>query len=519
MPERPSFVVFMTDQQRADHAGFGGNTILQTPNLDALAARGMVFDRTYVATPICMPNRSSILTGRMPSAHGTRYNGIPLDWDINTFVRRLRAAGYRTGLVGKAHFQNLGDRPDYLQEVYRGHPREEGQLRAWPQGWDRYELQARYRQEDVEIPPNFYGFDYADLAVNHADYVSGHYLRWLMSHGVNPETMTGPGNAAQVADEWWQIYKPQLPVDLYPTSYIAMRAQEFITDAARGEQPFFLLCSFPDPHHPFTPPGGYWDMYSPGEMPLPETFWDAHERSVPHVANLAAQRGTQTAGMAPFAPTPVQYRRAVAAEYGALSLIDTAIGDVLATVSRHGLGEHTTTMFTSDHGDMFGDHGVMLKGRMHYEACVRVPLAIAGPGIAPGRTRSLASSLDLAPTILDLAGVAGYEGIQGASLRPLLSGAASSVRDAVYIEEDAIAALPVTGRPPRMRTIITDEGRLTRYLHADFGEVFATGSDPWELDNRYAQPGGHALQDRLSEQLFEQMLSHTDHSRHPTHMA
>lgn len=519
MSQRPSFVLFMTDQQRGDHAGFGGNTVLQTPNLDAIAERGLVFDRTYVATPICMPNRSSILTGRMPSDHGTRYNGIPLDWDVNTFARRLRAEGYRTGLIGKAHLQNIGNRPEYLRQVYRDHPAEEGVGRAWRAGWDRYELEARYRQEDVEVPRDFYGFDYVDLAINHADYASGHYLRWLMSQGVNPDTMTGPSNAAKVADEWWQIYKPQLPADLYPTSYIAMRAQQFLDNAAQHDQPFFLLCSFPDPHHPFTPPGAYWNMYSPNEIPLPETFWDKHERSVPHVANLAAQRGTQRAEMTPFAPTPQQYRRAAAAEYGALSLIDTSIGDVLSSLSRHGMAEQTTVMFTSDHGDMFGDHGVMLKGRMHYDACIRVPLVIASPRTVPGRTRALASSVDLAPTILDLAGVAPYEGIQGVSLRPLLTRSATTVRDAVYIEEDAIAPLPSTGLPPRMRTIVTDEGRLTRYMGAEFGELFSAGEDPHELHNRYAQPGGRALQDKLSEQLFQQMLCHTGHPRHPTHMA
>ena len=104
----PNIVLIVTDQHRADHFGFGGNATVQTPHLDALAARGAVFDRAYVANPICMPNRASILTSRVPSVHGSRYNGIPLVWNSNTFVRRLAAAGYATSLVGKAHFQNMG---------------------------------------------------------------------------------------------------------------------------------------------------------------------------------------------------------------------------------------------------------------------------------------------------------------------------------------------------------------------------------------------------------------------------
>ena len=99
----PNVLLIITDQQRGDHTGFGGNQVLKTPKLDALAARGMRFDRAFVANPICMPNRSTIFTGRLPSVHGTRYNGIPLDWSANTFARVLRGAGYDTAYFGKCH--------------------------------------------------------------------------------------------------------------------------------------------------------------------------------------------------------------------------------------------------------------------------------------------------------------------------------------------------------------------------------------------------------------------------------
>src|SRR3990170_1166170 len=103
-----NFLVFLTDQQRADHTGFGGNPDVLTPNLDSLAAGSVVFDRAYVASPACMPNRASLMTGRVPSAHGTRVNGISLDWDAATFVRALCAEGWRTVHVGKLHLQDMG---------------------------------------------------------------------------------------------------------------------------------------------------------------------------------------------------------------------------------------------------------------------------------------------------------------------------------------------------------------------------------------------------------------------------
>ena len=104
----PNFLFLITDQHRPDHTGFGGNPIIETPNLDALAAHGTVFDRDFVSNPICMPNRSTIMTGRMPSVHGTRFNGVSLDWRANTFVKALRKSGYRTTHIGKSHLQTMG---------------------------------------------------------------------------------------------------------------------------------------------------------------------------------------------------------------------------------------------------------------------------------------------------------------------------------------------------------------------------------------------------------------------------
>lgn len=521
-PERKAplnFLFIMTDQQKADHVGFGGNPVLRTPNLDRLASRGMVFERAYVANPICMPNRASILTGRHPSVHGTRFNGIPLDRDAHTFVRVLREHGYRTGLVGKAHFQNIGDVPRKIRDSL---PRDKDDAvrRDWPAGWDAYELQDRHRTEDVVLPPDWYGFDDVDLVVNHADYASGHYLRWLLQQGIDPDTMTGPRNPAEAAEEWWQVYKPQMSAELYPTSYIRGRSIAFLEQAAAASEPFILQCSFPDPHHPFTPPGEYWSRYDPDDVPLPASFADTHERSMPHMQRMIKSRGEQLGRMSSFAPTERQYRQAAAAEYGAIEMIDDAVGEMLATLERLGLADDTVVVFTSDHGDMFGEHGILLKGLMHYDGCVRVPLAMAGPGIKPGRTDALVSSLDFAQTILDLAGLPSYAGMQGEVLTPILSTGEGRVRDQLLIEEDEMFSLLFEPDVhSRMRTVVTDDARLTRWSGEKYGELFDLGSDPDEMDNLYGLDEASALQTEMHERLALQLMSAAETGRLARHRA
>lgn len=186
--QRPNFLFIVTDQHRADHTGFGGNEVVQTPNLDALAARSVRFDRAYVANPICMPNRSTIMTGRLPSVHGTRQNGIPLDWQVNTFVRELGSAGYRTALVGKGHLQNMGH--GVGMEHFFPVPGD-AVASPYPKDWDSLELDERHRRERVDFPEDFYGFGHVDLTVEHGDRCSGHYYQWLLEQGVDPEKLQG----------------------------------------------------------------------------------------------------------------------------------------------------------------------------------------------------------------------------------------------------------------------------------------------------------------------------------------
>jgi arylsulfatase A-like enzyme len=523
----PNVLLIVTDQHRPDHTGFGGNPVVQTPNLDALAARGTRFERAYVSNPICMPNRSTILTGRMPSVHGVRFNGVSLDWGANTFVRTMREHGYRTGLVGKAHLQNMGHGPEVAAALIGG-PSQDAFRTSWPEGWNEWEDKRRHQEGHVQLPDDWYGFDHVDLVVDHADSCSGHYYQWLIGQGFDPAVLLGPENKQESLDLGWeQIYRPGLPEELYPTTYVGQRSVEFLEEAASIAAPFFLQMSFPDPHHPFTPPGRFYDMYDPADIPLPPTFDDAHERSMPHLRNLVEARGNfPLIPVAPFAATEELYRQAAAKEYGMISMIDDVVGDVLGAIDRLGLAENTIVVFTSDHGEMFGDHGLMLKGGMHYEGCVRVPLVIAGASASSelvpdvGQvSNSLVSSIDLPETILSLCGLPPFFGMQGLDLSPVLSDPTATVRTCVLVEEDELFDLVGSGRPLRMRTVLTNDARMTRYEGSEHGELFDLGSDPHELANLHADPAGDSLRSMMTDALLAEMIRLADDSPKPTHFA
>jgi len=518
---RPNVLLILTDQHRPDHLGFGGNPTVQTPTFDTLAAHSMRFTNAFVANPLCQPNRCSMLTMRYPSVHGTRHNGIALDWDANTFVRRLRAEGYRTGLVGKGHFQNFELFPNIARQQFDFSLDEQARLTGLPgsQGWDRYESIDGHRAEDIVFPDDYYGFDHVEILSSHGDVVTGHWVRWLREKGVDWADVAGPDNAEWALAEWGEVRKPSMPPELYPTTFVAERSIDWIESRAGDDEPWFLQCSFPDPHHPFTPPGHYADMYDPADVVMPPTFDDPHTRSAEHIRRIVSGRGNLDTSPALQAPDEHQLRHAMAFEYGAITMIDDAVADVLAALDRSGQAEDTIVIFTSDHGDMFGDHGLLLKMFVHYDGVLRVPFTIAGPGIAPGASDSLCNTLDLGETILDLCDVESYYGSQGLSLRPILDDPAVELRHELLIEEDQIRDYMHAGVQPRMRTILTKDARLTRYQNLDSHDLYDLGNDPDELENRWDDPASRSLRAEMGERLTELMIASANPSYRPDYIA
>lgn len=504
-----SNVLFIcTDQHRADHVGFGGNQVVRTPNLDGLAARGTVFDRTYVANPVCMPNRSSILTGRLPSAHGVVFNDRSLEWGANTFVRRLSDAGYRTQHIGKAHIQ-----------IHAAHmfADSDGSPVGWdPERpkWDGLESFGRYMNGDPGPVEDFYGFDRAEFCLGHGSAVGGHHLPWAIERGFDSATAGGgPDSPALFRSEhWWQVFKPAYAEEFHSTEFVTSRSVEFISEAASDTKPWFLFASYPDPHHPFTPPGDWFDRHDASDMELPESFHD----SVDHLPEFLREMSSDAGARGPMRIGAAALRDAMAAQYGSIEMIDEGVGRMLAALESSGQLEDTIVVFTADHGDMFGDHGFMLKGGFLFEGTTRVPLVISRPGATGARTPSLASSLDIGSTILDLVGVESYEGVQGVSLVPLLEDTQAEVRDHVLIEEDVPDyGLWSNAVPEHSRTVVTSDARMTRYSTGE-GELYDLSADRGERTNLFSQSEGLDLRHELTDQLADALVSAADYARFST---
>ncbi|HUB98133.1 MAG TPA: sulfatase-like hydrolase/transferase [Stellaceae bacterium] len=519
---RPNFLFIIADQLRSDHLGCYGNRVVRTPNIDAIAARGFAADRFYVACPICMPNRATLMTGRMPSLHGVRHNGIPLSLSATNFVELLRRAGYRTSLVGKSHLQNMTGNPP----VWPRDPEERLALEARPDD-GRYdqEWKPNWRaRPDYDVSLPFYGFDRVHLTIEHGDDLEGHYRRWLRQQVPNADSLVGTENALPTPElalaAFRQAWRTRLPEALHPTGYCATMSEAVLEDAARGDAPFFLMCSFADPHHPFTPPGRYWDMYRPQDMELPRSYRAGADRAPPHVAALRAERDAGRAVKHTpqlFACTEQEAREAIALNYGSISFIDAAVGRLLARLEALGLAENTVVIFTADHGDFMGDHQLLLKGPIHYRGIVEAPFLWHDPQKPQNRrSDALCGTLDLAPTILARASVAPFNGIQGRDLAPLFSGAARTHHADLLIEEEGQRPQVGFDSRVRMRSLITDRHRLSVYDGVPWGEIYDLANDPDELVNLWDDPASAGVRADLVIRLARKMIALTDTSPYPT---
>jgi arylsulfatase len=538
---RPNFLFVITDQQRADHLGCSGHRLLRTPSIDAIAARGVRMDRHYVAMPICMPNRATIVTGRMPSRHGVRHNGIELPLDAVTVPELLADAGYRTALVGKSHLQNFTQVP----AQYGAEPVPEGWHAGDPSlrsARRRYGEDAGYRQEDVErwTDPSFrmrlpyYGFQHVDLVTRHGDRCGGDYLRWAREREPAFRDLLGRDHAlpapGYTTHEGWRT---RVPESLYSTTFVADRTIERLREFARTpDQPFFLYCSFPDPHHPWTPPGRFWDAYRPEDVELPPAYWEGPSRTGhPALDAYRDQRdGTARAPLAPgaipirgaYACAPREAQEAIALTFGMIAMIDEAVGRIDRTLAELGLDRDTVIVYTSDHGDYMGDHQLLLKSSLHFQGLVRTPFVWADPDLAEqgGTSRTqLSGAIDVARTILDRARVAPADGMQGCALGDVLRDPAVATRDALLIEDEEHRTPAWRAGRGRVRTLVTDRHRLTLYADTDWGELYDLTDDPLELDNLWAQPPAASLRADLTERLLREMMDAVDVLPRPTRFA
>ena len=505
MAARPNFLFLMTDQQRADHLGCAGHPVLRTPHLDALAASGIHCTRAYVTNPLCMPSRSTLYTGLTPRGHGVRTNGIDLDPRIPTFTEALRRAGYRTHSVGKIHLRVYG--------LATGASEEDVDPAEFPEARDLWRSGRL-----TDLPSPYYGLETADFTGGHGGGIYGHYLQWLRAEHPDAERLlhSFAGQPPRTgADQAWTM---ALPADLHYNTWCADRTIAFLESAAadcRNGRPFLAWCSFPDPHHPYCPPRSWDRAYALDDVPSPTRRAGELDDLAPHFRRVFAAGLALSGRIAPTNVPDEQLREITALTYGMVSFVDEQVGRVMAALDRLGLRENTVVVFLADHGEMLGDHWLLNKGPFHFDGILRVPLIWSWPGRFPAGVQSdaLVSLLDVAPTILDLAGVPIPEGTvppvpeapamlppwPGQVLTPLLEGRATSVQSAVVVENDE----DYLGL--RLRTVVTDRYQLTVYPGQPYGELFDMQEDPGQLHNLWSQPQHAGLRRDLQALLLERL--------------
>lgn len=456
---KPNFLWICTDQQRFDTIRGLGNAHINTPNLDRLMDEGVSFDRTYCQSPVCTPSRASFLTGRYPRTTGTTRNGNDRFSDEEILVPHILAEhGYKCGLIGKLHLSAADGRTEVL-------PKHHGyDMVKWCHG-----------------PRDGWGDDNA-------------YQAWLRSQGVSWDT-DYHGKDGGIDPQFHQ------------TTWCANEAIGFM-DAHEGT-PWLLSINIFDPHHPFDPPAAYKAKYPAEDMPLPK--WREGELdNKPQIQRDDYEHGGQS-GLGPSCKklSDLEIQDYISDYYAMVDLIDVQIGRLIDHLETTGQRDNTIVIFHSDHGEMLGDHGLILKGGHFYEELVHVPLIISCPARLSENVRSqgLVELVDLAPTILDLAGIDVPLTMQGQSLSNILEGKSDPGvhRSSVYCEY--YNALPAAHKGIFATMYFDGRYKLIVYHGQDVGELYDHETDPDESDNKWNDPGYQSLKVELLLANFQQSVA------------
>jgi arylsulfatase len=458
---RPNILLITTDQQRGDALGIDGNPALRTPVLDGLARSGVWFSNAYSEAPVCVPMRSCWMTGRHPLSLGqNRWRGDPFTRG-EILPDALSASGYTTGVFGKRHFSPVRE----------------------PYGFDEMLIHESGRMgADREFDD-----DYLAYLRNETDW--GGYSR---GHGVgNNDVYAAPS---------------VIPEPEHISSWTARESVKFIerhvTD--REDQPFFCWCSFNKPHSPYDPPRPYDAMYRPQDVPAPALMPNGVADELPVNQRRISNYTWQTIGVE-------QMRASLACYYGLITHIDVCVGRLVQALTRLGLRDDTIIAFTSDHGDMMGDHNQYFKTTF-YEGSARVPYLFYLPASVrdeqgvqlTGQASAPVGVSSLMPTLLDLAGVPKPATADGDSLVDAMRGGDAPNGGEVAA---AYALLPEGAGPAHSAMLRWERYKYIFWQPGDQGQLFDVDADPGELNDLAAQPAyrgmaaeAHArLERRLAE--------------------
>ena len=407
--------------------------------------------------------------------------------------------------------------PLHLSEARKSFPRKSVYAMEFREEW-----WMRADEKAQEFVEPYYGFEHVELCIGHGDDMTGHYECWLRDRFPDLLDRRGKAHASAVGSAGHaQVYRPSMPEAAYPTTFVAERTMEALRRHKRESEgrPFMIQCSFPDPHHPFTPPGRYWEMYDSEQVQLPASFHAPARDAIPPLARLwrdFERRKPEERWTFPFIAGEAQAREMLAKTYGQITMVDDAIGRILAELDQLGLSSNTVICFLSDHGEYLGDHGLMLKGPMHYQSLIRTPCL----WVDPGRPRSasvdaLASTIDVPATILARAGVAAFNGMQGISLLPIIEGSSDSGREAVIVEQTTQYAYLGFDDITTVQTIYDGCYRMSVWHDCEWGELYNLRDDPHESVNLWSDPSHLNLRGEMLLKLVQELQSLSEKSPYP----
>lgn len=509
--ERPNILILHTDQQRYDSLGCTGNPFAVTPHIDSLAADGTLFHRHIVSNTVCMPSRSSLLTGLYPPGHNVWSNGVALPRrnhvpgfcdiyrntgeesvfsQVPTIADVFASAGYDTAAFGKLHLT------PFLSESSTGYGES---YKVWETG----DLDAWYGP--------YYGFQHVELVSGHGDgskCSAGHYGKWMrQEHPDLVDRIIKGGIEPRHPDlKAYGLNPSPIPHALHNSTWLASRFKNYIEENNREGSPFLAFIGFPDPHHPFSP-----------SFDIAERFESCDVKEPVDPECLAAQSSSiisrfvrDTPGLSIKELSPEQRRQFIRYTQAMIYQIDCAVGSIIQTLKDKELWDNTVIVFTSDHGDFLGDHALLRKDMMASDSLLRVPFILRAPGIGlPPAVSTPMSNCDVLPTLVKIAGI-------DAAGDAVNNFHGKDVIEIVRNEEDHIALSfcynAINNNANRRLdnfSAYTRDLRFTLYPYIGVSELYNHQGDPAEITNLADDAVFKAAVDELTRIVCEKNLSYS----------
>ena len=497
-----NILLITTDQMRYDALGCNGGKVANTKNIDRLSTEGINYRRAHNQNVVCMPARATIMTGQHVRSHGVRMNGMSMPEERHTIAHHLKEHGYNTALLGKAHFEPwLGSPEDFFEN--------------------------RMASENSTGPHR--GFEHMELA-NHFFEGHSHYDKYMDAYPEQKKAFypmiinKGQNTASKGETGATQVWPMDIPRDIYHTDWVSQRTQSWLGTQS-SDKPWFCWMSFPDPHHPWDIPASELHRINWRDVPLPRLYSEnrsqleswLNEKPLHWRGYFDGSLWTNLESPREFVPadmTADQVREINAMTHIENELIDEAVGDVIGFLHSKQWLRNTDIFFTTDHGELQGDFGLLFKGPYHVDALMHLPFIWKPAEVAnipPAEVVSPVGHLDLASTFCAIAGISTPDYCEGKPLPTSEDEAVRQDREIVLTEWDSETG-PID---MHLKSIYHRDGFLcTAYEKSHLydgteGELYDMRQDPDQLRNLWSDPGYAVHRTELTDRLYASLPEET----------